>query len=109
MGTSRKNGTNRSDSMKEITVKMKVVEILEGTQGSLRVGDVVRLLQYSRSFVYQLIARGELPARRVHGSIRLDPNHVIEWLQQHQTPPVSTSSAPQKSASAATSPLQRAV
>jgi hypothetical protein len=31
------------------------------------------------AFVYPLIARGELLARRAHGSIRLDPNHVIEW------------------------------
>jgi len=92
---------------------MKVVEILEGAQGSLRVGDVVRLLQYSRSFVYQLIAKGELPAHRVGGSIRLDPNHVIEWLKQHQTielesAPESASTTPQKSPAAATRQLSRA-
>jgi excisionase family DNA binding protein len=66
----------------ETAVKMKVIEILESRAESLTVNEVVALLKLSKSFVYARIASGELPASRYRKGIRLDPNHVIEWIKR---------------------------
>lgn len=76
MRTSR--GTDSPTNFAPTTVKMKVVEILEMKSEALSVADLVPLLNISKSKLYQVIARGELPHTR-KGGIRVDPNHVIEW------------------------------
>ena len=65
--------------------KMKVVEILESKAETLQVKDLVGLLGLSKSKLYAVIARGELPSLRIDGSIRVDPNHVIAWWKQRQS------------------------
>jgi excisionase family DNA binding protein len=77
MKRSAKNGF-----AKETMVKMKVIEILEARAESLTVNEVVGLLKLSKSFVYGRIASGELPATRYRTGIRLDPNHVIDWVKR---------------------------
>jgi excisionase family DNA binding protein len=72
--------SGRNGFISEITVKMKVIEILELRAESLSVKEVVDLLKLSKSLVYGMIATGELPASRYHRRIRLDPNHLIEWV-----------------------------
>jgi excisionase family DNA binding protein len=79
MRTSRGNRPVIPSSFPTITVKMKVVEILEGKMEALTVKDLVPLLNISKSKLYQVIARGELPSIRKGGGIRVDPNHVIQW------------------------------
>jgi excisionase family DNA binding protein len=74
--------SSRNGLINEITVKMKVIEILESRAKSLTVIEVVDLLKLSKSFVYGRIASGELPATRYRKGIRLDPNHVIEWVKR---------------------------
>ena len=78
----------RNDFINEIPVKMKVIEILEARAESLSVKEVVGLLGLSKSLVYGVIATGELPATRYHRRIKLDPNHVIEWVKQQTWQPV---------------------
>jgi excisionase family DNA binding protein len=60
-----------------------------------RVQDVARALNVSRSWVYQQAERGELPAIRLGGLLRFDPEAVRAWalhLPQpaQQQPPVAT-------------------
>jgi excisionase family DNA binding protein len=73
----------------EVAVKMKVVEVLEARAESLSVKEVVSLLKLSKSLVYRMIATGELPASRYHRGIRLDPNHVIEWVTRRTWQPAT--------------------
>jgi excisionase family DNA binding protein len=80
--------SRRNDFINEIPVKMKVIEILEARAESLSVTEVVALLGLSKSLVYGVIATGELPATRYHRRIKLDPNHVIEWVKQQTWQPV---------------------
>jgi|SRR5882724_10155821 len=81
----KRSGTNGFIS--EIGVKMKIIEILEARAESLSVKEIVALLKISKSLVYRMIATGELPASRYHRGIRLDPNHVIEWVTRHTWQP----------------------
>jgi excisionase family DNA binding protein len=80
--------SRRNDFVTEIPVKMKVIEILETRAESLSVKDVVGLLGLSKSLIYGMIATGELPATRYHSRIKLDPNHVIEWVKRRTWQPV---------------------
>ncbi len=97
------------DFINEITVKMKVIEILEARAESLSVKEVVGLLKLSKSLVYGMIATGELPATRYHRRIRLDPNHVIEWVkQQTWQPPLAMSPTKDKAAPGLARGLERA-
>jgi excisionase family DNA binding protein len=84
MKRSRSNGFTNM-----IPAKMKVIEILESRTQSLTVRDVVGLLKLSKSFVYGVIASGELPASRYRNGIRLDPNHVIEWVTRRTWQPTT--------------------
>jgi excisionase family DNA binding protein len=79
--------SSRNGFINEISVKMKVIEILEARAESLSVKEIVALLKISKSLVYKMIATGELPASRYHRGIRLDPNHVIEWVTRHTWQP----------------------
>lgn len=79
--------SSRNGLINEISVKMKVIEILEARADSLSVKEIVALLKISKSLVYKMIATGELPASRYHRGIRLDPNHVIEWVMRHTWQP----------------------
>jgi excisionase family DNA binding protein len=46
----------------------------------LRAGDVSRLLGVGRSTVYELIARGELPAIRIGRLVRVPWPALEEWI-----------------------------
>src|SRR5579884_3427506 len=81
---------SRNGFANETMVKMKVIEILEARAESLTVDEVVGLLKLSKSFVYGRIASGELPATRYRKGIRLDPNHVIEWVKRLTWQPTVT-------------------
>jgi len=97
------------DFINEITVKMKVIEILEARAESLSVKEVVGLLKLSKSLVYGMIATGELPATRYHRRIRLDPNHVMELVkQQTWQPPLAMSPTKDKAAPGLARGLERA-
>ncbi|SRR6266536_6377898 len=78
-----------SGFMGKVNVKMKVIELLEARTESLSVKEVVALLKLSKSLVYRMIATGELPASRYHRGIRLDPNHVIEWVTRQTWQPAT--------------------
>lgn len=80
----------RNPFFTETPVKMKVIEILESRTESLTVNEVVALLKLSKSFVYGRIACGELPASRYRKGIRLDPNHVIEWVTRRTWQPTKS-------------------
>jgi excisionase family DNA binding protein len=75
--------------MNRFSSEMKVIEILVARTESLSVKEVAELLNLSKSLVYRMIATGELPASRYHRGIRLDPNHVIEWVKRQTWQPAT--------------------
>ncbi len=85
MRTTRRNRARSSPLTPGGPVKMKIVEILEAWTKNLRVMDIVEITGISKSKVYQQIARGELQSVRIDGSIKIDPNHAIQWWKRHET------------------------
>jgi excisionase family DNA binding protein len=101
---------SRNVFINQIAVKMRVIEILEARAESLSVKEVVGLLKLSKSYVYRMIATGELPASRYHRGIRLDPNHIIAWVtQQTWQPATAIPPAKDKSGLGLANGLERAV
>ncbi len=47
----------------------------------LKVRDVQEILGLSRSQVYELVARGEIPHYRIGKAIRFDPQDLKDWLE----------------------------
>jgi excisionase family DNA binding protein len=50
------------------------------TRRLLRVREAAERLTVSEQTVYRLIERGELPALRIAGAIRLDARELEHWL-----------------------------
>ncbi len=50
----------------------------------IRAQDAARLTGLSRSKVYLLAQRGEIPHFRHGGSVRFDRREVLDWWQQHR-------------------------
>ncbi len=48
----------------------------------LRIPEVARILAISRSMVYELIRRGELPSITIGGSRRVPAVRLREWLER---------------------------
>jgi excisionase family DNA binding protein len=49
---------------------------------TLRIPEVARILAISRSMVYELIRRGELPSITIGGSRRVPAVRLREWLER---------------------------
>ena len=52
---------------------------------ALAAPELADLLGMSRSAIYGLVQRGELPHYRVGNSVRLDPHGIAEWLRKRET------------------------
>lgn len=50
----------------------------------IRAQDAARLTGLSRSKVYLLAQRGEIPHFRHGGSVRFDRREVLDWWQRHR-------------------------
>ena len=50
-----------------------------------KVSDVVRLMQFKKSWVYEMVERGELPHMRFGSSIRFVPAEVRAWAEARST------------------------
>lgn len=48
----------------------------------LKVGEVAQRLHVSPAKAYRLVASGELPAYRIGGSWRVDPERFEAWLEE---------------------------
>ena len=48
---------------------------------NLHVRDLCAFLEISRSKVYQMIARGEIPSKRIGGAIRIPRQAFVEWYE----------------------------
>ena len=51
----------------------------------LRIDDAARRLNVSKATVYRLIKRGQLPAVRVGGQIRLDPAELERYVYEEES------------------------
>ena len=48
----------------------------------LRAEEVAKLLSLGRSTIFQMLARGELPAVRVGRAVRIPRSALEEWIRQ---------------------------
>ena len=71
---------------------MKLVETLRNKAGALKVGEIAKLLGVTPQHIYKMAASGRIPAFRVSGSVRFDPDEVATWLQGKQTTVIAPSS-----------------
>jgi len=60
----------------------------------LRIVDVARELQISRSSVYRLIVSGELPAVRIGKNVRVRRETLARWIEDHEEDPVAAVAVP---------------
>ena len=58
----------------------------EGLPQVLTVPEVARLLQLSRSKVYELAAKNELPVIRIGRSVRVSLADLVRWLEARRDP-----------------------
>lgn len=61
---------------------MDLIAELESRKSYLKVSELARLLSFSPSQVYALIAQDRLPALRVGPSIRLCPRETAKWMRE---------------------------
>lgn len=72
---------------------MKLVETLRSKSGALKVSDIAKLLGVTPQQIYKMAASGRIPAFRISGSVRFDPDEVATWLQGKRTPVIASRSA----------------
>jgi excisionase family DNA binding protein len=58
---------------------MYIVE--ESSPSVLTVDEVAALLRVNRKTVYEALARGEIPARRIGTTYRISRAAVVDWLR----------------------------
>ena len=64
---------------------MTLIEIIESKENALTVEELATLMNQSPKTYYKAIQTGRLPAYRLGGSIRLDPQDVAEYLRKRRS------------------------
>lgn len=59
---------------------MKTAPATDATPRLLKADELAERWGLNRATVYRLVQRGELPALRIGGSIRIDPREAEKWL-----------------------------
>lgn len=60
---------------------MTIIEQIEKRSSPLRVSELANLLDVTPQHIYKLASRGLIPALRIAGAIRLDPQDIATWLK----------------------------
>jgi excisionase family DNA binding protein len=63
----------------EIVEKLAPID----SQLFLTAGEVAELLRVSRSQVYVMVRRRELPSILIHNSVRIPSSALRKWIEQH--------------------------
>lgn len=58
-----------------------LASMLDQMSGALTVSELVPILGYGRSALYEMTAVGRIPHYRIGSSIRFDPHEVARWLR----------------------------
>ncbi len=64
---------------------MAIIETIENRETALTVDGLATLLNSSPKTLYKAISAGRLPAVRIGGNIRLDPQDVARWPRDRHT------------------------
>ena len=87
-GESREIGTtNNSDQSSGLTADVLFIEDVarvRGTQSEpelLRVIEAARMLSLSRTKVYEMAERGEIPVVRIGSAVRVPRRKLLEWIE----------------------------
>jgi excisionase family DNA binding protein len=62
----------------------------------LRPGEVAEVIGVGRSKVYELLAKGELPAVRVGSLVRVPVDQLKEWIQERVVAAADSSPRPEE-------------
>ncbi len=74
--------------LKQPVSEANVARPLTPTEGLLTAAQVARILQISRSMVYYLVRRGDLPSAKIGRLRRIHRDDVQEYLRRHSGPPM---------------------
>ncbi len=73
--------------LKQAVSEANVTRPLTLTEGLLTAAEVARILQISRSMVYYLVRRGDLPSVKIGRLRRIHRDDVQEYFRRHSGPP----------------------
>lgn len=57
--------------------------VVEQKPGLLKVQDLVRLIGFRKTVIYEMVADGRVPYLRFDSSIRFDPIAIAAWMREH--------------------------
>lgn len=57
--------------------------VVEQRPGLLKVQDLVRLIGFRKTVIYEMVADGRIPYLRFDSSIRFDPIAIATWMREH--------------------------
>ena len=60
------------------------IETIVETRQLLKVADVARILNFSRSLAYRLLQRGKIPSIRINQSVRVDPEDLQLFIERNR-------------------------
>jgi len=94
LGDKRTEFTHEQSSLVTSSASISSLSDSKGTaRVKLTLPNLAQLLQLSKSKVYKLVERGEIPHYRIGSSIRFDPDEIRVWLERHHRPAVSMQDA----------------
>lgn len=64
---------------------MSIIDIIESKEHALTIEEFATLMNQSPKTFYKAVKAGRLPAYRIGGSIRLDPQDLADWLRGRRT------------------------
>tara|TARA_Y100000310_G_C20683073_1_gene817219 strand:+ start:676 stop:900 length:225 start_codon:yes stop_codon:yes gene_type:complete len=65
-------------------VEVSLMSMEQVSKLLLRIPEVVAVTGYSRSFIYERIAEGELPVVRCGRTVRIRRDQLLDWIERQQ-------------------------
>lgn len=59
--------------------------MIESKESALTIEELATMVGVSPKTLYKAVKTGRLPAYRIGGSIRLDPEDIADWLRKRRT------------------------
>lgn len=57
--------------------------VIEQRPGLLKAQDLIMLLGFEKTAIYEMVAAGRIPYLRFDSSIRFDPIAIAAWMREH--------------------------
>ena len=66
--------------------KLELADRIQRHVGLLTVAEVVPLLGFKRTTIYDMCRDGRIPYLRFGDSVRFDPMQLADWVREHYVP-----------------------